>query len=61
MLSCTHYEFTSRGRETFDKGKMHRWKQEQAEFTKYWPEYFLEGDPFVNPNLDKDNFYFDLP
>lgn len=56
-----HYEFTSRGRETFDKEKMHRWKQEQAEFTKRWPAYFLEGDPFVNPNLDRDNFYFDLP
>lgn len=56
-----HYEFTSRGRETFDKGKMYRWKQEQAKFTEYWPEYFLEGDPFVSPNLDKDNFYFDLP
>ena len=56
-----HYEFTSRGRETFDKKKMYRWKQEQAEFTKRWPKYFLEGDPFVNLNLDKDNFYFDLP
>lgn len=56
-----HYEFTSRGRETFDKKKMYRWKQEQAEFTKRWPEYFLEGDPFVNPNLGRDNFYFDLP
>ena len=56
-----HYEFTSRGRETFDKAKMYRWKREQAEFTKRWPEYFMEGDPFVNSNLDKDNFYFDLP
>lgn len=56
-----HYEFTSRGRETFDKVKLYRWKKEQAEFTKRWPEYFIEGDPFVNPNLDKDNFYFDLP
>lgn len=55
-----HYEFTSRGRETFDKEKMHRWKQEQAEFTKRWPAFFLEGDPFVNPNLERDNFYFDL-
>ena len=55
-----HYEFTSRGRETFDKKKMYRWKQEQAEFTKRWPKYFLEGDPFVNSNLDRDNFYFDL-
>lgn len=56
-----HYEFTSRGRETFDKAKEYRWKKEQAEFTQRWPEYFIDGDPFVNSCLDRNNFYFDLP
>lgn len=56
-----HYEFTSRGRETFDKAKEYRWKKEQAKFTQRWPEYYIDGDPYVNSCLDRNNFYFDLP
>ncbi len=56
-----HYEFTSRGREEADQAKLERWKREQALFMQRWPRYFLQGDPFINPNLDRDNDYFDLP
>ena len=56
-----HYEFTSRGREEADQTKLERWKREQALFMQRWPRYFLQGDPFINPNLDRDNDYFDLP
>ena len=55
-----HYEFVSRGREVADPGKMARWKREQALFTARWPEVFLEGDPFTNPNLDVNSTYYGL-
>ena len=56
-----HYEFTSRGREVADQDKMRRWKKEQALFTSKWPDCFLIGDPYTNPNLDPDSAYYALP
>lgn len=55
-----HYEFVSRGREVADIAKLERWKREQALFTTRWPEPFLEGDPYSNPNLDPDSVYYGL-
>ncbi len=55
-----HYEFVSRGREAADGAKMVRWKREQALFTSRWPEVFLEGDPYSNPNLDVNSTYYGL-
>lgn len=56
-----HYEFVSRGREEGNAEKMQRWQQERALMVKKWPRYFDEGDPFTNPNLDKNSTYFALP
>lgn len=55
-----HYEFVSRGREVADASKLARWKREQALFIQTWSELFLEGDPFTNPNLDRDSAYYAL-
>ncbi len=55
-----HYEFVSRGREVVDTVKLERWKREQALFTARWPEPFLEGDSYSNPNLDPDSVYYGL-
>lgn len=55
-----HYEFTSRGREEGDAGKMLRWERERARFVERWPAAFLDGDPYTNPNLDRDSFYYGL-
>lgn len=55
-----HYEFVSRGREVADTAKLERWKREQALFTARWPEPFLEGDPYSNPNLNPDSVYYGL-
>ena len=38
-----HYEFTSR---------------EQALFMQRWPEFFLDGDPWLGPNLSSEIEYF---
>ena len=55
-----HYEFASRGRDHLSRQKQLRWKREQAQFIARWPEYFVERDPFSNPNLSRDNLYFAL-
>ena len=55
-----HYEFVSRGREEGDPEKMVRWEQERARFAERWPRVFLEGDPYTNPNLSRDSFYYGL-
>ena len=56
-----HYEFVTRGRELADSSKQARWEQEQALFKQTWPECFEQGDPFTNPNLDRNSFYYALP
>lgn len=53
-----HYEFTSRGREEANEEKLRRWKREQALFMQRWPEFFLDGDPWLGPNLSSDSEYF---
>ena len=53
-----HYEFTSRGREEANEEKLRRWKREQALFMQRWPEFFLDGDPWLGPNLSAESEYF---
>ena len=55
-----HYEFTSRGRELADAEKLVRWKREHALIMERWPKPFVLGDPFVNPNLKPNSFYYGL-
>ena len=55
-----HYEFTSRGREEANEEKLRRWKREQALFMQRWPEFFLDGDPWLGPNLSAESEYFSL-
>lgn len=55
-----HYEFVSRGRETADSAKQHRWERERDLFMSRWPEPFEQGDPFGNPNLKRNNTYYAL-
>ena len=56
-----HNEFVSRGREEGDPSKMQRWLRERALMQEKWPQFFEQGDPFSNPNLDRDSLYFALP
>ena len=55
-----HYEFTSRGREEANEEKLRRWMREQTLFMQCWPEFFLDGDPWLGPNLSSDSEYFSL-
>lgn len=55
-----HYEFVSRGREVASLEKLKRWEQEKANFTARWQKIFDKGDPFGNPNLDKNSLYYAL-
>ena len=55
-----HYEFISRGREEANEEKLRRWKREQALFMQRWPEFFLDGDPWLGSNLSLDSEYFSL-
>lgn len=55
-----HYEFTSRGREEANEEKLRRWKREQALFMQRWPEFFLNGDPWLGPNLSAESEYFSV-
>ena len=55
-----HYEFTSRGREEANEEKLRRWKREQALFLQRWPEFFLDGDPWLGPNLSDESEYFSV-
>jgi GT2 family glycosyltransferase len=56
-----HHEFASRGREEGDSAKMQRWQQERELMIAKWSSYFTSGDPFLNPNLDRNSCYFALP
>lgn len=56
-----HNEFVSRGREEGDSSKMARWCRERSRMQEKWPSYFEEGDPYSNPNLDRNSLYFALP
>lgn len=51
---------TSRGREEANEEKLRRWKREQALFMQRSPELFLNGDPWLGPNLSAESEYFSL-
>ena len=55
-----HYEFVSRGREIADSEKLKRWERERQEFATRWKEVLEKGDPFTNPNFDKNSSYYAL-
>lgn len=55
-----HYEFTSRGGEEANEEILRRWKREQALFMQRWPEFFLNGDPWLGPNLSSGSLLFSL-
>ena len=55
-----HYEFTSGGREEVNEEKLRRCKREQALFMQRSPELFLNGDPWLGPNLSAESEYFSL-
>lgn len=55
-----HYEFTSRGREEANEEKLRRWKRERALFMQHSPEFFLNGDPCLGPNLSAESEYSSL-
>lgn len=55
-----HYEFVSRGREIADSEKQKRWERERDLFMSRWENVFIEGDPFTNPNLDRNSAYYGL-
>mgnify|MGYP000056643691 FL=1 len=40
--------------------KLRRWKREQALFMQRWPEFFLDGDPWLGPNLSAESEYFSV-
>ena len=50
-----HREFTSRGRESQNPQMRVRYIAEKAYVMGKHPEFFAEGDPVVNPNLDRFN------
>ncbi len=56
MPSCAT---TSSPREVNEE-KLRRWKREQALFMQRSPELFLNGDPWLGPNLSAESEYFSL-
>ncbi len=54
-----HYESLSRGYETTPEKQL-RFHKETARLNYLWPEYFVNGDPFLNPNLNIDSGYYKL-
>lgn len=54
-----HYEFSSRGRDR-NGARLERCEQELSLLRYRWPRYFVEGDPFSNPNLSSVSQYFGL-
>ena len=55
-----HREFSSRGRESQDPQLRVRYVAEKAYVMAKHPEFFAEGDPIINPNLDRFNPYLSL-
>lgn len=55
-----HREFSSRGREVTDKRLRARLVQEKARIMAKHPDFYAEGDPSLNPNLNGFSWYFDL-
>lgn len=55
-----HREFSSRGREIADKRLRARLLQEKSRMMAKHPEFYAQGDPALNPNLNGFSPYFDL-
>lgn len=56
-----HREFSSRGREATDRRLQARLLQEKSTIIAKHPAFFAEGDPAVNPNLDRMSDWWALP
>lgn len=58
-----HYESISRGQENTDKKKI-RFHKEVSYMNETWAKYYVQGDPYINPNFDMSepyNRYYRLP
>ena len=55
-----HREFSTRGRESRDSQLRVRYTAEKAYVMAKHPEFFAEGDPVINPNLDRFNPWLSL-
>lgn len=59
MVELYHYESMSRGfHETINKKTL--FCEDDGILHKKWPEYFVKGDPYSNPNLQPSYFYHRL-
>lgn len=54
-----HYEYASRGRDESAEKKA-RSNAERDLLQQRWPQYFSQGDPYYNFNLNPDSLYFGL-
>lgn len=55
-----HKEYGSRGSDTANSERAQQTEREAQIMRQKWPERFLKGDPFWNPNLDLNSPYFKL-
>ncbi len=55
-----HREFSTRGREITDTRLRTRFLKERARIMGKHPEFYAQGDPALNPNLNGFSAYFDL-
>ena len=58
-VDLSHFRSVSRIR-NYSKALRIKKRREAALLQYCWPRYFVEGDPFYNPNLDPDSSYFAL-
>ena len=57
-----HYESVSRGQEDNVEKKI-RFHKEIAYMNYRWAKYYVEGDPYINPNISHGgsaNYYYQL-
>lgn len=55
-----HREFSSRGRESTDTRLAARLMREKGLMLQKHADYFVEGDPFINPNLSRFSDWWEL-
>ena len=51
-----HLESISRGSDFKDESKLQRMAEETEVFKERWNKYFVDGDPYYNPNLSLEKF-----
>ena len=51
-----HHESISRGEHSSVSQKV-EWRRARGVIMQRWPEFFIEGDPFYNPNLGNSAYY----